>query len=43
MKIYCGKDYKEMSRIAANIISAQIILKPTAYWDLPQVQLRGHI
>ena len=28
MKIYCGKDYKEMSRIAANIISAQIILKP---------------
>ena len=28
MKIYCGKDYKEMSRIAANIISAQIILNP---------------
>ena len=28
MKIYCGKDYKEMSRIAANIISAQVILKP---------------
>ena len=28
MKIYCGKDYKEMSRIAANIISAQIIMKP---------------
>lgn len=28
MKIYCGKDYKDMSRKAANIISAQMILKP---------------
>lgn len=28
MKIYAGKDYNEMSRKAANIISAQIILKP---------------
>jgi glucosamine-6-phosphate deaminase len=28
MRIYCAKDYKEMSRKAANIISAQIILKP---------------
>ncbi len=28
MKIYCGKDYSEMSRKAANILSAQIILKP---------------
>lgn len=28
MRIYRGKDYKEMSRKAANIISAQIILKP---------------
>ncbi len=28
MRIYCGEDYKEMSRKAANIISAQIILKP---------------
>lgn len=28
MRIYCVKDYKEMSRKAANIISAQIILKP---------------
>lgn len=27
MKVVCGKDYKEMSRKAANIISAQIILK----------------
>ena len=28
MKFYCGEDYKAMSRIAANIISAQVILKP---------------
>ncbi len=28
MRIYCGEDYKAMSRKAANIISAQIILKP---------------
>lgn len=28
MRIYQGKDYREMSRKAANIISAQIILKP---------------
>jgi glucosamine-6-phosphate deaminase len=28
MKIYCANDYKEMSRKAANIISAQIIMKP---------------
>ena len=28
MKIYEAKDYQEMSRKAANILSAQIILKP---------------
>jgi len=28
MQIYCGEGYKEMSRKAANILSAQIILKP---------------
>ena len=28
MKIYVGKDYAEMSRIAANVISAQVMLKP---------------
>ena len=28
MRIYCGKDYREMSRKAANVLSAQIILKP---------------
>lgn len=34
MKIYQGKDYKEMSRKAANIISAQIILKPDSVLGL---------
>ena len=28
MKIYEAKDYQEMSRKAANILSAQVILKP---------------
>ena len=28
MRIYKAKDYEEMSRKAANIISAQVILKP---------------
>ena len=28
MKIYEAKDYEEMSRKAANILSAQVILKP---------------
>lgn len=28
MKIYCAKDYEHASRAAANIISAQIIMKP---------------
>ena len=30
MKIYETKDYQEMSRQAANILSAQVILKPVA-------------
>lgn len=34
MKIYCGTDYQEMSRKAANIISAQIILKPNCVLGL---------
>lgn len=34
MKIYQTKDYQEMSRIAANIIAAQIILKPNAVLGL---------
>ncbi len=28
MKVYVGKDYAEMSRIAANVISAQVMMKP---------------
>ena len=28
MRIYKGKDYADMSRKAANIISAQVIMKP---------------
>lgn len=28
MRVYCGKDYQSASRIAANIISAQVIMKP---------------
>ena len=34
MKIYKATDYRDMSRKAANIISAQIIMKPG--WVLPQ-------
>ena len=34
MKIYCGEDYREMSRKAANIISAQVILKPNCVLGL---------
>ena len=34
MKIYQAKDYQEMSRKAANIISAQIIMKPDAVLGL---------
>ena len=28
MRIYIGKDYEEMSRIAANVLSAQVTMKP---------------
>ncbi len=34
MRIYATEDYKEMSRKAANIISAQVILKPDAVLGL---------
>lgn len=34
MKIYQAKNYQEMSRKAANIISAQIIMKPDAVLGL---------
>ena len=36
MKIYKAKDYKDMSRKAANIISAQVIMNQTVYWDWQQ-------
>ena len=28
MRVYVGKDYEEMSRIAANVLSAQVTMKP---------------
>mgnify|MGYP005778320433 FL=1 len=34
MKIYCAKDYYGMSRTAANILSAQVILKPDSVLGL---------
>lgn len=34
MKIYVGNDYKDMSRKAANIISAQVIVKPNSVLGL---------
>lgn len=34
MRIYKTKDYDEMSRTAANIISAQVILKPESLLGL---------
>lgn len=34
MRIYAAKDYKDMSRKAANLISAQVILKPDAVLGL---------
>ena len=38
MRIYCTKDYKEMSRKAANLISAQVIIKPDCVLGLQPVQ-----
>ena len=37
MKIYKAKDYKDMSRKAANIISAQVIMKPNCVLGLATV------
>ena len=28
MRVYIGKNYEEMSRIAANVLSAQVTMKP---------------
>ena len=38
MRIYKAKDEAEMSRKAANIISAQIILKPDSVLGLAQAR-----
>ena len=34
MRIICAKDYKEMSEMAADIIGAQVLLKPDAVLGL---------
>ena len=34
MRIYRAKDYKDLSRKAANIISAQVIMKPNCVLGL---------
>lgn len=34
MRIYAAKDYKDMSRKAANLLSAQVIMKPEAVLGL---------
>ena len=39
MKIYKAKDYQEMSRIAANIIAAQVILKPDCVLGLSLIHI----
>ena len=34
MRILCAKDYKEMSEMAADIIGAEVLLKPDAVLGL---------
>ena len=34
MRVYCGKDYEEASKIAANLIAAQVIMKPDCVFCL---------
>ena len=47
MIIYVGKDYQDVSRKAANIMSAQIIMKPNAVLGLATrytpVALKKHL
>ena len=31
MRVYCAADYYHASRVAANIISAQVIMKPDVW------------
>lgn len=37
MRLYCTKDYQKMSRKAAGIIGAQVVLKPDSVLGLQQV------
>ena len=41
MRIYKAKDYKDMSRKAANILSAQIIMKPDCNLGLANGTKKG--
>lgn len=41
MRIIRAKDYKDMSRKAANIISAQVILKPDSVLGLATARRRS--
>lgn len=34
MRVYCGKDYAEASKIAANLIASQVIMKPNCVLGL---------
>ena len=43
MTIYRAKDYQDMSRKAANIISAQMILNQTVSLDWPQDPHRWYL
>lgn len=44
MIIYAGKDYQDVSRKAANIMSAQIIMKPDAVLGLAyRFHACGHV
>ena len=43
MVIYKAKDYQDMSRKAANIISAQIIMKPNCVLGQPDLHRSVHI
>ena len=43
MKIIRAKDYKDMSRKAANIISAQVIMKPNCVLGLATEIGRAHV
>lgn len=41
MRIIETKDYNDMSKKAANILSAQVIMNRIVYWDWQQVPHRS--